>query len=197
MKKEISISALVLNSTPFKENKLILQLFSKELGPISAIASTKKSAYLSSMMHIEGAVKKGRGDLYTLMEPHILDAFPNLRQDFDLLQLATKTTTALQKTLVPGREVAALFILTKNTLKAFSTTSNNNAIYLCFLLKLLLFEGLLPLNPEDMNKDFTHEEKDLYLSLATAKSFESLKTLETTIPLKTSVEEYILETIPL
>ena len=192
MKKETSIEALILRSTPFKENKLILQLFCRELGPISAIASTKKTAYLSSMMHIEGSVKKGRGDLYTLLEPHILNAYPNLREDFDRLQLATKMISSLQRTLVPGRAVPALFVLAKNTLKALTKESNASALYCCFLLKLLLFEGLLPLAPEDMNKDFSNLEKDLYLTLATAKNFDALLDLKTTESLEHTIEEYTL-----
>ncbi|MCH9811654.1 DNA repair protein RecO [bacterium] len=197
MKKETSIEALILKSTPFKENKLILQLFCKEMGPISAIVNTKKTAYLSSMMHIEGSVKKGRGDLFTLTEPHIINAYPNLREDFGRLQLANKIITSLQKTLVPARAVPALFILTKNTLKALTKESNEKALYSCFLLKLLLFEGLLPLHPEDMNKEFSEEEKDHYLTLATAKNFESLLELKMTASLVHTIENYTQETLPM
>jgi DNA repair protein RecO len=197
MKKETATQALILKSTPFKENKVILQLFTEEFGPASAIASTRKSAYLSSMMHIEGTLKRGRGDMYTLTEPHIINTFPNLRTDFDLLQLATQLVNTLSRTLVPERAVPALFVLTKNTLKALSKENNDKAIYLCFLLKLLLFEGLLPLNPEDMESSFDDVEKDLYLTIATAKNFESLKELAVTETFKKSVEEYTMGVIPL
>ncbi len=196
MKKETATRALILKATPFKENKVILQLFTEKFGPASAIASTKKSAYLSSMMHIEATFRRGRGDMYTLSQPHIIDTFPNLRKDFNLLQQGAKMMGILSKTLVPERAVPALFILTKNTLKSLSTKSNNSAIYLCFLLKLLLFEGLLPLNPEDMKSTFDHAEKDLYLTIATAKNFECLKGLSITEAFKTTIEEYTMGVLP-
>ena len=197
MKKETATAALILKATPFKESKVILQLFTKTLGPISAITSTKKTAYLSSMMHIEGVFKRGRGDLYTMTEPHILNTFPDLRKDFDLLKLSSQMTNTLSTTLVPGRAVPALFVLTKNTLKNLSPKSNNKAIYLCFLLKLLLFEGLLPLNPEDMNSAFSEIEKDHYLTLATAKNFDMIQDLSITKTLKESIETYTLGAIPI
>lgn len=196
MKKETATRALILKSTPFKENKVILQLFTEKFGPASAIANTKKTAYLSSMMHIEGTLKRGRGDMYTLTDPHIIDTFPNLRKDFDLLQQATKIINILSKTLVPERAVPALFVLTKNTLKFLSKENNNNAIYLCFLLKLLLFEGLLPLNPEHMNNAFDNIEKDLYLTIATTKNFESLKELAITESFKKSIEDFTIGALP-
>jgi DNA repair protein RecO len=195
MKNETASEALVLKTTPFKENKVILHLFTKEFGLISAMVSTKKSSYLSSMMLIEGVLKRGRGDFYTLTEPHILNAFANLRQDFTLLQTSAKLMNTISKILVKDKPTPALFILTKNTLKAFSKDFCPKPLYHCFILKVLLFEGLLPLNPLEMNKDLSDDEGLSYLSLATAKSFESLKTLSITPFLEKVIDEYVTFTL--
>ena len=143
------------------------------------------------MMLIEGGFHRGRGDLYTLSDPHILDTFPHLRTDFSLLQLSSKLIHLLSKVLVKDREVFPLFSLTKNTLKAFSTEGNNLAIYSCYLLKLLLFEGLLPLQPEALDSTLDEDEKLTYLTLATAKNFASLKKLIITARLEKGIEEYV------
>ncbi|MCH9620962.1 MAG: DNA repair protein RecO [Chlamydiia bacterium] len=195
MNNETSTAAIILKATPFKETKVILQLFTEVFGPASCIVSTKKLSHLSSMMLIEGNLRRGRGDLYTLSEPYILDAFANLRKDFDLLQLCAKLMNTLSRTLVKERSVAPLFLLTKNTLKAFSIESNNKAIYLCFLLKLLLFEGLLPLHPERVSKDLTEDEKLALLTLATAKNFSELDDIEITPSLEEAIEDYLLATV--
>lgn len=146
------------------------------------------------MMLIEANFRRSHGELYTLNDVHILDAFPNIRTDFDLLQLSAKLLNTLSKTLVKERSVPALFLLTKNTLKAFSKEANNQSIYLCYLLKLLLFEGLLPLNPDDMEQAFNDLEKMSYLTLATAKNFESIADVFISKRLYESIENYILLT---
>ncbi len=194
MNNEIASQGLILKSTPFKDNQVILQLFTKELGLISAVSSVKKSLYLSSMMLIEGSLKGGKSEVYSLKEPHILNSFPNLRNDFDLLQLSIKMISTLSKTLVKQKPVPAIFTLTKNTLCAFSSIKDAKAIYLCFYLKLLLFEGLLPLNPEDMDKDLSEGEKTDYLDLATVKKFADLKDKNISVYLEKVIENYLADT---
>ena len=147
------------------------------------------------MMYIEGNLCRGRSDMYTLSDAHILDAFPNLRTDFSLLQLSSKLINTLSKTLVKDRAVQPLFLFTKNTLKAFSKEGNNEAIYYCYLLKLLLFEGLLPTNPDEMEKKFSDNEKIDYLNLATAKSFESVEKIVVTKELQEAIDNYTLLTL--
>lgn len=144
------------------------------------------------MMYIEGNLHRDRSDMYTLTDAHILDAFANLRTDFTLLQLSAKLINTLSKTLVKDRAVYPLFLLTKNTLKTFSKEGNNEAIYYCYLLKLLLFEGLLPVNPDEMETNFSDDEKMDYLSLATAKSFESIEKIVVTKQLQEAIENYTL-----
>lgn len=195
MQNEIHSRAIILKATPFKETKVILQMFSEEFGPLSAIVSGKKMGHLSSMLLIEGCFKRGRSDLYTLMEPHILDPYVNLRQDFDLLQLCAKMMNTLSRTLVKDRKVDPLFILTKNTLKAFSKEANNKAIYLCFLLKLLMFEGLLPSDPHRVCETLNVDEKLSLLSLATARSFKEVEDISITPELSEAIENYLLMTI--
>ena len=75
MNNEIATEGIILKSTPFKETKVILHLFTKEFGLVSAISPIKKTSYLSSMMLIEGSLKRGRSDMYSLKEPHILNSF--------------------------------------------------------------------------------------------------------------------------
>lgn len=191
MKKETATEAIILRSTPFKENKAILQLFTKEFGLLSAISTTKKTSYLSSMMLIEGSLRSGKSDMYTLNEPHILNTFPNIRKDFELLQLSMKLINTLSKTLVKERSVPPLFTLTKNTLLALIKTEDAKAIYLCYHLKLLLFEGLLPINPTDINTNLSETEKINYLTLATAKKFAELKNLSITPFLEEVIDTYV------
>jgi DNA repair protein RecO len=195
MKKETHSRALILKTTPFSEGKVILQMFSEVFGLVSAIAGTKKLAHLSSMMLIEGNFRRGRGDLYTLSEPFILDAYPNLRTDFEIMQLCAQLMNTLSRTLVKDRPTPPLFLLTKNTLKAFSPKVSNKAIYLCFLLKLLLFEGLLPFNPEMVSKDLDDDEKLALLSLATTKKFKDLEAISITPSLEEAIESYLINTL--
>lgn len=191
MQKECSIEAIIMKSIPFKENKVILHLFSSELGLISAISSVKKKAYLSSMMVIQATVKKGKGDLYSISERHIIDTFSNLREDFSLLQISMKMMNLLSQTLVKDRAIKPIYLLTKNTLKAFTKNSNQNAIYVCFILKLLLFEGLLPLDSDCVSKEFSEEEKEMYLTIATAKKFADLNELSITPQFSEVIENYL------
>jgi DNA repair protein RecO len=195
MNNESATEGIILKSTPFKESKVILLLFTKDFGLISAIASIKKGPYLSSMMLIEGTLSGGKSEIYTLKEPYILNSFPNLRKDFDLLQLALKLINTLSKTLVKERATPPLFTLTKNTLGAFTSMEDAKAIYFCFHLKLLLFEGLLPLNPEDIDKNLSEKEKTDYFHLATVKKFADLKGTSISPSLEQAMENYFLNTL--
>ncbi len=195
MNSEIASSAIILKIIPFQENKVILHLFTKDLGYISAVASTAKGSYFSSMMLIEGVFKKSKSDLYKLTKLYILDTFSNLRKDFTLLQLAAKLMNILSKTLVKDKVTLPLFILTKNTLKAFSKDSCPKPLYHCFILKLLLFEGLLPTNALEMNKNLSEEEVSNYLTLATAKTFDSIKMIPITPFFEEVMEEYVTFTL--
>ena len=192
MYKSTAIEAIILKSTPFNDKKVMLTLFTNTFGLVSASCQLKKSSYLSSMMLIEGTLIKGKNDIHSLKDHYILNPFPNLREDFDILQIAGKMINILSLILVKGRAVLPLFILTKNTLKALSKGNNIKAIYLCYLTKLLLFEGLLPMNYEKIEPHLSEDDQSTYLELATSKKISLLNELSISPVLEKAIENYSL-----
>lgn len=147
----INTQGIVLKAVTYKENDLIVTIFSRKLGKIAAIArgaKRSKSALLSSCQIFAYAnfTLKKEGNMYRVTQSEIIKSFYNLSYNFEAFSYATHILKLIDSSLIENQSNNRLFILLAQSLYLFSEEDvNMEYITLCFELKFLDYIGFKPM----------------------------------------------------
>ncbi len=190
---------ILLQAIPYLENRRILKVFTKEMGLISLIASSKKVPFATPFCKAEWLFRKSAKDLHTLKEGSLLDPLLHLKESYETIQAASSMASDLLRSQLSHKAAAMLYEL---LLASFTHLANHpHAVAQSFRLKLLQFEGLLHLQTHCMrceafasslsagesvcrkhadapkNQSFNPEEWQQLLTLGLARRFSELSPL--------------------
>ncbi len=140
--------AVVLRTHKFGEADRIIVMLGEQTGKIRAVAkgvrktASKIGARLEPFSHVDAQLYKGR-ELDTVRQVELVDAYFNIRNDFDRLSQAMAMVEAVDK-MTPDREpVPELYVMLHRALSALD--AHNSALLVgAFYWKLLALEGGAP-----------------------------------------------------
>ena len=147
----INTQGIVLKSVIYKENDLILTIFSRKLGKISAIArgaKKSKSSLLSSsqIFAYSNFTLKREGNMYRVTQSEIIKSFYNLSYNFDAFSYATYILKLIDNFMIDNQPNNRLFVLLAQSLYLFSEENiDMQYVTLCFELKFLDYIGFRPI----------------------------------------------------
>lgn len=147
----LNTQGIVLKSVAYKENDLILTIFTRKLGKISAVArgaKKSKSSLLSSsqIFAYSNFTLKKEGNMYRVAQSEIIKSFYNLSYNFDAFSYATHILKLVDTFLIENQSNNRLFILLAQSLYLFSEEDiDMEYITLCFELKFLDYIGFKPI----------------------------------------------------
>ncbi len=147
----INTQGIVLKSVTYKENDLILTIFSRKLGKISAIArgaKKSKSSLLSSsqIFAYSNFTLKREGNMYRVTQSEIIKSFYNLSYNFDAFSYATYILKLIDNFMIDNQPNNRLFVLLAQSLYLFSEENiDMQYVTLCFELKFLDYIGFRPI----------------------------------------------------
>src|SRR3712207_2154496 len=146
----INTQAVVLKSVKFKENDIILTLFTRNYGKISAIArgaQRPKSKFMatSQVFSYNNYVLKRQNDMYVVYQSESIKSFYNIAMDFDAFSYASFIMKLVEAALVEGQTSSRLFVMLVRTLFIYSEgVSDAKFILDAFILKFLDYTGFRP-----------------------------------------------------
>jgi DNA repair protein RecO len=218
---EEKTKAITLRSTPFKDSSKIVKLLTLDLGIISCIVniSNKKSSSISFSTPFtisEIVIRKKNSDIYNVKDLKVINSNLHLRENLTFLKTASKMINAILKSQFPIKNSINVFTLLIMYLENIKI--NPEAIYLSFLLKILLNESII--KPSEkcnicsfeaqaidrgesvclkcVNKSsYILNENDYktYLVLSKVRSFKYLKDLEITLNFSEKINSLFNELI--
>ncbi len=215
----INTQGIILKSVPYKENDLILTIFSRKLGKISAVArgaKKSKSSLLSSsqIFAYSNLTLKREGNMYRITQSEIIKSFYNLSYNFDAFSYATHILKLIDNFMVDNHSNNRLFILLAQSLYLFSEENiDMEYVTLCFELKFLDYIGFKPIVNTCVNcynKDFknpmfniyeggilcercsSHFEHNLKLNITTAKLMDYILKNDILVCSKAKVSKYLI-----
>ena len=145
---------IVLKNIPFQESDLIIKGINEEGAQRSFIAKSalkSKKRFTGSVLepgsYIALEYKKSRSSLPRLNQAWFLESFPGLRSEYARLDLALYFLKLIYFISQEGAEDAGeLFHLLGNALREAEKSTNLKSLKLFFEMKVLYFEGALPLD---------------------------------------------------
>ncbi|MBU0546162.1 DNA repair protein RecO [Patescibacteria group bacterium] len=135
--------SIVLSRRDFRETDQIITLYTAEKGKISALArgvkkiTSKNSAFLEPFFLVEAEVVPGK-ELTRLTRVQPIDAFKNIRLDFDKIRLAGHAVGLMDRLIQSEESDRAIFYLILDYLKYL-----DSAIVLPAMLSSAFFARLL------------------------------------------------------
>ncbi|MDR0879279.1 MAG: DNA repair protein RecO [Clostridioides sp.] len=146
----MSTEGIVLRTVKYKENDVILTIFTRKLGKVSAIAKGArrvKSPLLSSsqLFSYSNFTLKQQGNMYRVAQADTIKNFYNISYDFDAFSYASYVVRLVENSIFENQTNLRLFILLAQVLYLF-TASKADKKYLTsvFELKFLDFTGFRP-----------------------------------------------------
>ncbi|KJR99160.1 MAG: hypothetical protein VR65_17180 [Desulfobulbaceae bacterium BRH_c16a] len=143
--------AIVLDCSDHGESDVIVSLFSREAGRLSAIAKGAKKSKrrfvnkleLFSFLHVSCS-RKNTGDLAFLAEADLLASFMNIRQDLELYSLASVIGEFLLLGLSEDEPDEKVFRLSLWALHHLDCRQQPRAILVLFLIRYFDYLGYRP-----------------------------------------------------
>ena len=182
----INTQGIVLKSVPYKENDLILTIFSRKLGKISVIArgaKKSKSSLLSSsqIFAYSNFTLKREGNMYRVTQSEIIKSFYNLSYDFEAFSYATYILKLIDSFMIENQPNNRLFILLAQSLYLFCEEDiDMEYVSLCFKLKFLC------------EKCSEHFEHNLKINITTTKLMDYILKNDVLICSKAKVSKYLI-----
>ena len=167
----INTQGIVLKSVPYKENDLILTVFSRKLGKIAVIArgaKKSKSSLLSSsqIFAYSNFTLKREGNMYRVTQSEIIKSFYNLSYNFEAFSYGTYILKLIDNFMIENQPNNRLFILLAQALYLFCEEDiDMEYVTLCFELKFLDYIGFKPIVNTCVscyNKDFKNPVFNIY-----------------------------------
>ncbi|CCB89786.1 DNA repair protein RecO [Simkania negevensis] len=196
--KENKSEGIVLKSFAYKETERILHLFTHDQGIIHLIVkhlSPKKPQRINLSTPLcrgQYVYRKGKSDLYTLLDGSILNLHLPLRQSLKQLTIGGKMLQAIHDTQLPEKPAPQLYNLLAAYLKNLPLSPEN--LWASFQLKLLKHEGLISFSKPQINSalgihTLTEEEWNHFLLLAEGRDFSTLTAFTPPESLKKSIHD--------
>lgn len=146
--EEIKVNGIVLSSIPYKDNDLLLKIFTPEIGKLTAIMKGVKSAKAKlkwaalPFSFCEWVLTK-KGEFYIVTNATSYDTFFELTQDYDNYILCSMLLEIVDIMLKPNILAEWVFIDLINTLKnvAYKENGNPKIHVIKFLLATTKFLG--------------------------------------------------------
>jgi len=147
----LNTQGIVLKSVTYKENDLILTIYTRKLGKIAAIArgaKKSKSSLLSSsqIFAYSNFTLKKEGKMYRVTQSEIIKSFYNLSYNFEAFSYATHIIKLIDNFIIDNQSNNRLFISLAQTLYLFCEENiDMEYVSLCFELKFLDYVGFKPI----------------------------------------------------
>ncbi|GAA3646808.1 DNA repair protein RecO [Asaccharospora irregularis] len=146
----LNTQGIVLKSVRYKENDVILTLFTRKLGKVAAIAKgakRNKSALLSSaqIFAYGNYTLKRNGNMYRVTQSDIIKSFYDISYDIEAFSYATYITKLVEGATLENQTNNRLFVLLAQTLYLYTQESTDKMfITAAFELKFLDYIGFRP-----------------------------------------------------
>ncbi|WP_455538603.1 DNA repair protein RecO [Terrisporobacter sp.] len=216
----VNTQAIVLKSVPYKENDLILTVFSRKLGKIAVIArgaKKSKSSLLSSsqIFAYSNFTLKREGSMYRVTQSEIIKSFYNLSYNFEAFSYATYILKLIDNFMIENQSNNRLFVLLAQSLYLLcEEIVDMKYIVLCFELKFLDYIGFKPIvnmcvncyNKDINNPVFNiyeggilcekcseHFQHNLNINVTTVKLMEYILSNDILTCSKAKVSKYLIE----
>ena len=151
MPGKLVIKGIVLRVTPTKEADYILTLLTDSLGKIALVArgARRKGSRIAAaceLLAFSELTIYARGNWYYLDEASTISLFDGVRQDIELLSLASYFAEMTECVTAEGEEAPEILSLLLNSLYALSELKKpQTLVKAAFELKLLALSGYEPL----------------------------------------------------
>ena len=170
----VNTQGIVLRAVKYKENDLILTIFTRKLGKISAIAKgarRTKSALLSScqVFAYSTFTLKKQGNMYRVTQTEIIKSFYEISYDLDIFSYATYIIQLIDYNVEDEVTNNRLFILLAQTLYLLAK-EEIDIVFIkdVFELKFLEYIGFKPIVNRCSNcgsKNLNNSVFNIYISM--------------------------------
>lgn len=147
----INTQGIVLKAVRYKESDLILTIFTRKLGKVSAIAKGAKRnksslLFTSQPFSYANYTLRKHGTMYKVSQSDIIKSFYNISYDINAFSYATYITKLVEDSIFENQTNNRLFILLAQTLYLYSSLDvDYKYITRAFELKFLDYIGYKPI----------------------------------------------------
>jgi DNA repair protein RecO (recombination protein O) len=147
----VNTQGIVLRSVRYKENDLILTIFTRKLGKVSAIAKgakRNKSSLLSSsqVFSYSNFTLKKQGNMYRVNQSETIKSFYDIAYDIEAFSYATYITGLVEGSIYENQSNNRLFVLLAQTLYLYTKKDvDKEFVTKAFELKFLDYAGFKPI----------------------------------------------------
>ena len=146
----LDTQGIVLRAVEYRDKDLILTIFTRKYGKVSAIAKGaqgQKSRFLSAsqLFSYNNYNLRKQKDMFTLYQADNIKSFYNISMDFESFSYASFIIKLVEANIVEGQPNNRLFELLVQTLFLYSEKiDNKNLVLDAFLLKFVDYMGYRP-----------------------------------------------------
>ena len=147
----LNTQGIVLKAVRYKDNDLILTIFTRKLGKIAALAKgakKNKSSLLSSsqLFSYSNYTLKKHGNTYRVNQSDTIKSFYDLSYDLEAFSYATYITKLVESSTLENQTNNRLFVLLAQTLYLYTLDNvDKQFITRAFELKFLDYIGFKPI----------------------------------------------------
>lgn len=148
--EEIKVNGIVLNSMTYKENDVLLHLFTPEIGKITCILKGAKGAKAKlkwaslPFCFCEWVLAK-KGEFYVVTSATCYDTFFDITKDYETFVMASMMLEVTNAMLRPNIIAENIFVELANTLKNIVYSDTNPRLLVAkYLLQVTMFLGYEP-----------------------------------------------------
>ncbi|GAA0862558.1 DNA repair protein RecO [Paraclostridium tenue] len=164
----VNTQGIVLRSARYKESDLILTIFTRKLGKISAIAKgakRNKSSLLSSsqVFSYSNFTLKKQGNMYRVSQSETIKSFYDIAYDIDAFSYATYITSLVEGSIYENQTNNRLFVLLAQTLYLYTQKDiDKEFVTKAFELKFLDYAGFKPIVNKCVNCNTTNLKNSVF-----------------------------------
>ncbi len=164
----VNTQGIVLRSARYKENDLILTIFTRKFGKISAIAKgakRNKSSLLSSsqVFSYSNFTLKKQGNMYRVSQSETIKNFYDIAYDIEAFSYATYITSLVDGSIYENQTNNRLFVLLAQTLYLYTQNEvDKEYITRAFELKFLDYTGFKPIVNRCVNCNTTNLKSSVF-----------------------------------
>ena len=147
----LNTQGIVLKDVRYKDNDLILTIFTRKLGKIAALAKgakKNKSSLLSSsqLFSYSNYTLKKHGNMYRVNQSDTIKSFYDLSYDLEAFSYATYITKLVESSTLENQTNNRLFVLLAQTLYLYTLENvDKQFVTRAFELKFLDYIGFKPI----------------------------------------------------
>lgn len=164
----VNTQGIVLRSARYKESDLILTIFTRKLGKVSAIAKgakRNKSSLLSSsqVFSYSNFTLKKQGNMYRVSQSETIKSFYDIAYDIDAFSYATYITSLVEGSIYENQSNNRLFVLLAQTLYLYTQKDiDKEFVTKAFELKFLDYAGFKPIVNRCVNCNTTNIKNSVF-----------------------------------